>query len=145
MRRAPIVLAATVAGTAGVVAFNPQPQGSAAPVEAALPTSAHGSPAGSVVMGPAVRNPYGTVQVQVARRGGRIVDVRAIRLPDGSGRSAEISRYAGPLLKQEALRAQSGHVDAVSGATYTSDGYRASLQAALDQAGRRPAGNGAPA
>ncbi|MCL2731147.1 MAG: FMN-binding protein, partial [Actinomycetia bacterium] len=40
-----------------------------------------------------------------------------------------------PQLTQEALAAQSAHIDSVSGATYTSDGYVQSLQSALDKAG----------
>jgi uncharacterized protein with FMN-binding domain len=39
-----------------------------------------------------------------------------------------------PRLVSETLAAQSGHIDAVSGATYTSEGYIGSLQSALDQA-----------
>jgi uncharacterized protein with FMN-binding domain len=45
-----------------------------------------------------------------------------------------ISAGAEPQLRQEALQAQSAHIDTVSGATYTSEGYRQSLQAALDAA-----------
>lgn len=39
-----------------------------------------------------------------------------------------------PVLVQETLDVQSAHVDTVSGATYTSEGYIGSLQSALDQA-----------
>jgi len=38
------------------------------------------------------------------------------------------------MLIQETLAAQSANIQAVSGATYTSDGYMRSLQSALDQA-----------
>ena len=38
------------------------------------------------------------------------------------------------LLVCEALAAQGGHIDAVSGATYTSEGYIGSLPSAVDQA-----------
>ncbi|WP_346265745.1 FMN-binding protein [Streptomyces sparsogenes] len=40
-----------------------------------------------------------------------------------------------PKLNQAALTAQSARIDTVSGATYTSEGYRKSLQSALDKAG----------
>jgi uncharacterized protein with FMN-binding domain len=46
----------------------------------------------------------------------------------------EINAYAGPLLRQSALAKQSANIDAVSGATYTSEGYKAALQSALDKA-----------
>ncbi|MFF1403319.1 FMN-binding protein, partial [Streptomyces sp. NPDC058294] len=35
----------------------------------------------------------------------------------------------------EAVTTGTAHIDSVSGATYTSEGYRTSLQSALDQAG----------
>ena len=66
--------------------------------------------------------------------GGKLTDVVALELPTGR-RSGQISNYAAPILRQEALQAQSAKIDLVSGATYTSDAYTQSLQAALDQAG----------
>jgi uncharacterized protein with FMN-binding domain len=50
------------------------------------------------------------------------------------GRSAEISNYAAPILRQEVLKAQSANVDTVGGATYSSQGYLASVQSAIDKA-----------
>jgi uncharacterized protein with FMN-binding domain len=38
------------------------------------------------------------------------------------------------VLQRETVQAQSAHIDTVSGATYTSDGYTSSLQSALDLA-----------
>jgi uncharacterized protein with FMN-binding domain len=81
---------------------------------------------------------YGPVQVQIQLRGSRIVKAVAVDYPQGSGRDQEINGYAIPVLQDETLRAQSAQVDTVSGATYTSDGYRRSLQAALDAAHTRP-------
>ena len=37
------------------------------------------------------------------------------------------------MLRDEALSAQGGRIDAISGATYTSEAYIQSLQAALDE------------
>lgn len=139
MRRALIILTATAAGTAGVVAFNPQAAVTGPVADAPLPSVANASANGDgIFLGPSVSNPYGTVQVQVALSGGKLVDVRAVRLPDGDGTSQQINRDAGPQLTQQALVAQSASVDGVSGATYTSDGYRLSLQAALDRAAAAP-------
>jgi len=84
--------------------------------------------------GPAVDTQYGPVQVRVTLQGGRIVDVAALQLPNDRSRSVEISNYAAPQLRDEVLRAQSAKIDVVSGATYTSQGYIQSLQAALDSA-----------
>lgn len=84
--------------------------------------------------GALVGTPYGNVQVQVVTSGSRITDVRAVHLTDANQHSRDISAAAAPQLRQEALRSQSASIDTVSGATYTSEGYRQSLQAALDQA-----------
>jgi uncharacterized protein with FMN-binding domain len=77
---------------------------------------------------------YGDVQVQLVIRGGRITDVVGVTMPTDRRRSAEISQSAGPQLHDEVLQAQSAAIDTVSGATYTSDAYAQSVQAALDQA-----------
>jgi uncharacterized protein with FMN-binding domain len=64
---------------------------------------------------------------------GRITDVQALQLPSGGGHTAQVSAYAGPQLRSEVLAAQSGQIDTISGATYTSEGYIQSLQSALSQ------------
>jgi uncharacterized protein with FMN-binding domain len=38
-----------------------------------------------------------------------------------------------PVLRKAALEAQSEEFDTITGATYTSEGYKASLQSAIDQ------------
>ena len=85
--------------------------------------------------GSAVQTPFGTVQVQVTMQNGQITDVQALQMPSDQRRSQQISQYAAPQLRSEALTAQSAQVDSISGATYTSEGYAQSLQSALDQAG----------
>ena len=83
--------------------------------------------------GAVVGTPYGDVQVVAMTKGQQITDVRAVHLTDANQHSRDISASAAPTLRQEALQAQSARIDTVSGATYTSEGYRQSLQAALDQ------------
>jgi uncharacterized protein with FMN-binding domain len=83
---------------------------------------------------------YGPVQVRVTIRGKRLVTVTAVTYPASGGRDREISAFALPQLQQEAIAAQGAHIDTVSGATFTSDGYRRSLQSALDAAHFRTAG-----
>ncbi|MFF0267572.1 FMN-binding protein [Kribbella sp. NPDC004536] len=77
---------------------------------------------------------YGPVQVQITVRGGRIVDAHAVQHPSGDGQTDRINGYAVPQLNHEAIAAQNAHIDTVSGATFTSGGYRQSLQSALDAA-----------
>ena len=88
-----------------------------------------------MIVGKAYDVNYGTVQVKVSITGSRITDITPMSLPQG-GRSGDISTYAAPQLRREALSAQSAHIDTVSGASYTSAGYAMSLQSALDQSGR---------
>ncbi|HEY3560608.1 MAG TPA: FMN-binding protein [Kribbella sp.] len=83
---------------------------------------------------------YGPVQVRITVRGKRLVKVTAVVYPSSGGRDQEISSFALPRLEQEAIAAQNARIDAVSGATFTSDGYRRSLQSALDAAHFRTAG-----
>lgn len=101
---------------------------------AAAPSRAASAPTGTF-RGAVVQTQYGPVQVAVVVRNGRIDDVRALQLTDRGGRSVAISAAAAPKLRVEALTKQSAHIDTISGATYTSDGYKQSLQAALDRAG----------
>lgn len=54
--------------------------------------------------------------------------------PDAPGRTAAINSAAVPELTGATTQAQSEKISMVSGATYTSEGYLSSLQAALDQA-----------
>ena len=87
------------------------------------------------IVGPAVSNRYGDVQVEIVVRNGQLADVEAVELPSDHARSQYISSVAGPELRSEALQARSANIDVISGATYTSEGYAQSLQSALDQAG----------
>ena len=86
------------------------------------------------VTGDDVPNQFGDVQVQATFSNGKLTDVKAIQLPFDRRRSAEISQFVEPLLRTEALQAQSAAIDLVSGATYTSDSYAHSLQSAIDKA-----------
>lgn len=92
------------------------------------------APRSGSVDGPAVDTQYGAVQVRVIYSGKHITNVVPLHLTDSSGRSVAISADAAPVLRQEALAAQSAHIDVVSGATYTSEAYQQSLQAAIDAA-----------
>jgi uncharacterized protein with FMN-binding domain len=100
------------------------------------PSGSSSSAGGSstTVTGGTAQTQWGPVQVQITVGGGKITDVTAVQYPNGNGRDQEINAYALPVLAQEALAAQSAHIDLVSGATVTSDGYVQSLQSAIDQA-----------
>jgi uncharacterized protein with FMN-binding domain len=77
---------------------------------------------------------YGPAQVRVTVSNGKIVKIEAVQLQNSDPKSQAISSYAAPILQQSVLTKQTAAVDTVSGATYTSLSYEASLQSALDKA-----------
>ncbi|MER8162017.1 FMN-binding protein [Streptomyces sp. NPDC094472] len=118
-----------------VTAAAPPPRAPASAGRSPAPTGGH-SPSGAsgTFTGSVIDTAYGPTQVAVTLAHGRITAVKALQTPSDRPRSQQISSYAVPQLTQEALSAQSAHIDAVSGATYTSEGYTRSLQSALDKA-----------
>jgi len=77
---------------------------------------------------------YGNVQISATISGGKITDVKFLQYPDTHQTSVIINQQAMPYLKQEAIRAQTANVQVISGATFTSQAFQQSLQAALSQA-----------
>jgi uncharacterized protein with FMN-binding domain len=140
MKRAPIVLTATAAGLAATLGFHPHSKAATATVvttstAASSPTTTTTTASAKTVTSEAVSTRYGDVQLKLTISGGRVTSVQALQLPSSDPKSSQISSYAEPQLRQSALTAQSANIDAVSGATYTSAGYRTALQSALDTAG----------
>ncbi|MEU7426480.1 FMN-binding protein, partial [Streptomyces sp. NPDC040750] len=100
---------------------------------AAAATPAPGA-APRTVTGKTAQTQYGPVQVRITVNGGKITKAEAVQAPKG-GLSDQKTQLAIPRLNQEAMAAATADIDTVSGATYTSTGYKQSLQSALDQAG----------
>jgi uncharacterized protein with FMN-binding domain len=157
MKRARIVISATVAGTAAVLGFHAHP--AATPVATAPPRAVASTPSGSsasagttgastgssgsattssssgtkTALGDPMSTRYGAAQVRVTVSSGKIVKVQAVQLQNADPKSVSISSSAEPILRQSVLAKQTAAVDAVSGATYTSLSYEGSLQSALDK------------
>ena len=114
--------------------------GSASPAASkkagASPKGGAGSPASArTLTGTVANTQHGPMQVQVTLAGTKITKVTVLQRTDDGAESDQIDANAIPRLTSETLAAQSAHIDAVSGASYTSSGYMQSLQSALDQAG----------
>ncbi|EKD43828.1 MAG: hypothetical protein ACD_72C00101G0003 [uncultured bacterium] len=77
---------------------------------------------------------YGNVQVQIIVSGGKLTNINVLDYPQSRDTSRQISSLALPILKQEAIRAQSAQIDAVSGASATSPAFIESLGSALAMA-----------
>ena len=75
---------------------------------------------------------YGTLTLTVTISGHRMT---AITAAYDSGSPQYCTTRACPTLRSEALAAQSANIATVSGATYTSDAYKAALAAVLKSAG----------
>ena len=159
MKRSPLlVLGGTVAGFVSVLGFHSRspavtlsgsgsgtsPGGTPAAAPSATPTATpSGTPSQGGLAGPSagVRSAvgtseqfgYGILDVKVTVSGTQITDVSVPSLQVAELTSQQISEQAIPLLRSEVLAAQSARIDAVSGATYTSEAYAASLQAAIDE------------
>jgi uncharacterized protein with FMN-binding domain len=115
----------------------PTPTTSSAGNSSATATAAPTTEATGAVQafdGAVVDTRYGPVQVEVQITDGQITDVAVLQYPDGDGKSVRINSRALPTLRTATLTAQVAQVDTVSGATYTSDAYNASLQSAIDEA-----------
>ncbi|WP_329048870.1 FMN-binding protein [Amycolatopsis sp. NBC_01488] len=153
MKRVIFAFAGTVTGLVLLLSFKTQPTTTTAAVSppaavsgsggtTATPTAGSGtssstSPGTSsgTVDGDAADTRFGPVQVRITVANGKLTSVTALEYPTENPRDQEINSYAIPQLNQEAAQAGSAHIDVVSGATYTSDGYVKSLQSALDKAG----------
>ncbi len=164
MKRAPIIVVATAAGLAAVLGFHtqklrtsllsgvgttpaPTPSATTSPGNGSVPTSTSpGSTSGSSgststpagtrsALGADVQYQYGELELKVTVTGGRITNVQPVIDNAFDPRSAQINSYAEPQLQSETIQAQSANINGVSGATYTSQAYVQSLQAALDKLG----------
>lgn len=78
---------------------------------------------------------FGQVAVTVTVHGRHIVDVSVASETFAESYSQSLAAQAIPVLRDEVLASQSTQVSGVSGATYTSQGYLASVQSALDALG----------
>jgi uncharacterized protein with FMN-binding domain len=163
MRRGPLVVGAAVAGLAGVLGFHtsggkialggngggspptgggsttttsPKPStgGTTTPTTPTTPTTT--PPPSSTVRsatGAAEQYGYGTLSVKVTVRGNQIVDISMVSLQTAESYSQSLAQQVIPTLRNEVLSAQTASISSVSGATYTSEAYAYSVQAALDK------------
>jgi uncharacterized protein with FMN-binding domain len=164
MRRAILAITGTIAGLAALLSFKSHSPsvpsaaaatgagtgaGDGAPAPAASSSSSKGPgqglgfttgaqtnlPAGErAVTGKVANTAYGPVQVQLVVRSKKIVKISVLQQPTATAHDIQIGQFAFPRLIRETLTAQSAKIDAVSGASYTSQGYIQSLQSAVDRA-----------
>jgi uncharacterized protein with FMN-binding domain len=130
---APSLAAATTSGTGGGSSSSSSSSSSSVPGEFPTGSEATDLPQDeAAITGQVANTVYGPVQVQLIARDKKIVKVAILQQPTNTIHDIQIGQFAFPRLISETLAAQSAKIDAVSGASYTSAGYIASLQSALD-------------
>lgn len=153
LRRAILVVSGTAAAVASALAYNPpqltQVATSSKPATPAPSTPAPSTPAPKSTpttpanklpsgdfSGDKIQTRWGPVQVQITVKDGVITAANALAFPSGDRRSLSISQQAIPYLIEQSLGVvSSGEVMGVSQATYTSNGWKSSLQSAIKKAG----------
>ena len=164
LRRAILLITGTATAVTGALVYNPPQLASVAtdslPVTP-TPTASKSPPSGTknpstktptavptpvappqnnlpsgVFAGNTINTRWGPVQVEITVKDGVVTAAKALRFPSGDQRSLSISQQAIPYLVQQTLGVVSAaDVQGVSRASYTSDGWRSSLQSALKKAG----------
>jgi uncharacterized protein with FMN-binding domain len=149
-RRIAIVATGTVGGVAAVLAYHPPTLTPVSTIGVATPVPASsGTPSGTkapttikpasgasgTFAGDTAQTAWGPVQVQITLSGGQITAVKALQWPNGDQRSQSIAQQSIPYLIQQTLTTKSANVLGVTGASYTSDGWRRSLASARSKAG----------
>jgi uncharacterized protein with FMN-binding domain len=76
---------------------------------------------------------YGELTVRITVNGNRITNVTVPTLRTAEPYSQQLAQQVIPMLKSQVLAADGPHINGVSGATYTSQAYATSVQAALDK------------
>lgn len=151
MRRTIALLGAIVVGFTGALTLHgslgprstqtvvrlPTTPGSTSPASSGATTTTAVGASTSAVNGSAVGQlenyGYGKFAVKVTVASGRIVGLAVTSLTTLESYSLQLEQQVVPILKNEVLQAQGTRINALSGATYTSEAYAYSVQSALDQ------------
>jgi uncharacterized protein with FMN-binding domain len=131
VKRAIPVVVLSIAGLVPVWLYQPSSGTSTAQATTPAPSTSSSGTSGAsgtnVVTTTTIDTEKGPVQLQVTFDGTKITAVKLLQQPDHPQTTAAV-----PKLIAQTLEAQSADIDTVSGATITSDAYKESLQAAID-------------
>ena len=150
MRRALVTLAITAVAVVALARFHTAPPRTLNPLSAlhgrpasrtrpalhAGPRRAPTRPGVRTATSPPMTTPFSLVQVQVTLTHGHLTGVETVALTGDGPHTQALNARAEPILRREALRAHSAHIDVVSGATYTSRVWIKSLREAIEEARR---------
>ena len=138
MKRSAIVIAATAAGLAAVLSFKPHGMQTAAHRRRPPPASPPATPTSRAPRRSSAATSRWPATSATSRSrsppsNGKIVSVGMAKMNLHGPQSQQISNSVIPQLEKQTLASNGGPIQGVSGATYTSQAYTRSLQAALDQ------------
>ena len=147
MKRATLVALGTIAGVTGVLGLNPESptqttasgflqttsQTSSQTSGSTQAVAAQTANVTRTISGSTVNTRFGPIQLKATVTNGKISDIQVVQYPSNDGHSIQISRYALPVLIQQTLTTQTADIQGVGGATYTTMGYKKSMQSILDQ------------
>jgi uncharacterized protein with FMN-binding domain len=140
MRRALAALVVTAVAVVLLARYETQPPRTLNPNSALRPTAAAPAPRATPrpgeksASGPVITTPFSAIQVRATLTRGRLTGVETVELTGDGPHTKALNARAEPILRAEALKAGSADIDVVTGATYTSESWRDSLQAAIDAA-----------
>ena len=120
--------------SAGASAAATDPAAAATTPAAPAPAPAPVAPSGTF-QSATVKTRYGNYQVELTVEAGTITNVAMLQSGASDGTSRQIAGSALPTLQQRVLSAQTYNVQGVSGASYTSQGFIAAVQNAMQAAG----------
>ncbi|WP_232679725.1 FMN-binding protein [Nocardioides sp. R-C-SC26] len=145
MRRIVLWTMSTIAALVLLIGYRTSTMGPAALASAgdytAGTTTVTGTgPGVGTFAGDTVQTRWGPVQVELTLDNGTVVGATVLQHPTGNSTDEQVNSRALPILVNHTIgttadQLRAHGVDMVSGATYTSEGYQQSLQAALDRAG----------
>lgn len=124
-----VIAALSIGGGIGVDLWI-NPSSSVTPLPSGSGTPAPTNTAGKdmTVTGDSIQYRFGTVQVEVVRKGGKLTAVNMIQSGATAGR-----QQAFPYLTADALNAQGSNFGNVSGATYTTAAFKQALDSAISK------------
>jgi uncharacterized protein with FMN-binding domain len=137
MRRTLAALAVTVIAVVLLARYETRPPEQLNPKSALRPAATARpapKPGVKVGTGPLLTTPFSSIQVRAELTHGRLTGVQTLALTGGDAHTNALNGRAEPILREEALVAGSAKIDVVSGATYTSRSWIASLKSAIGAA-----------
>ena len=136
MKRAVAALVVTAVAVVLLARYETHPPDEPPPPPRRAATPAPPPPGVKIGTGPLITTPFSSIQVRAELTRGELTGVRTLSLTGADAHTQALNARAEPILREEALRAGSADIDTVSGATYTSESWIESLEAAIRDARR---------